>query len=514
MQELNAGLIGNGLEFPEDLNVLRKKKMPEKILQFGEGNFLRGFVDWMIDKMNEQGLFNGSIVVVQPIGHGLVEVLNSQDGLYTLYLRGMQDGKTVEQKRVVSSISRGINPYTDFESYMKIAESSELRFVISNTTEAGIAYSADDKLTDTPPTSYPGKLTVLLYKRFKTFCGNTSKGLVIIPCELIDRNGDKLKETVLRLSKEWGYEKEFVQWLQTSNFFLNSLVDRIVTGYPRDEAQQFTEDLGYNDKLLNTAEIFHLWVIEGDKRFSEELPLAKAGLNVIWTDDMTPYRTRKVRILNGAHTMTALAAYLYGLDTVKECIDDKLIKGFMEKGLYEEIIPTLNLAENELLDFAKAVSERFANPFIKHYLLSISLNSTSKFKTRLLPSIMEYTKRKGKIPQVLTFSLAALIAFYRGTEIRGNSLMGNRKAKNGESSLYDINDDRNVLVMFQELWKAYETGSVKISELASSVLSRTEIWEIDLNTIPGFTSAVSGYLNKIATEGMAASLKQITMAEL
>jgi tagaturonate reductase len=509
MNNLNARLLDSSPAIPTDLHVSLKKELPEKILQFGEGNFLRGFIDWMVDKMNEQGLFNGSVVVVQPIEEGLADVLNNQDGLYTLYLRGVQDGTTIEQKRIITSVSRGINLYTDFEGYMKTAENGDLRFVISNTTEAGIAYSPHDKPTDTPPASYPGKLTIFLYRRFKAFGSDPAKGLVIIPCELIDRNGDNLKDIVLRLSREWGYEQEFIHWLETSNYFLNSLVDRIVTGYPKDEAQKLAEELGYNDQLLDTGEIFHLWVIEGDKRFADELPFKKAGLNVIWTDDMTPYRTRKVRILNGAHTMTVLAAYLYGLDTVKECMDDGLIKAFMEKGLYEEIIPTLDLPENELLEFAKAVSERFANPFIKHYLLSISLNSTSKFKTRVLPSITEYVERKGKIPQVLTFSLAALIAFYRGTEMSGNVLKGVRNAGAGGGNQYDINDDKNVLELFHKLWKGYESGSTKIDELTSTVLSRTDMWGLDLNTIPGFTIAVTGYLWKIVTEGMAASLKQL-----
>jgi tagaturonate reductase len=513
MKNLNARLLDSGLTLPVDLHVNLKKKLPEKILQFGEGNFLRGFVDWMIDKMNEQGLFNGRVVVAQPIEEGLVEVLNNQDGLYTLYLRGMQDGITVEQKSIISSISRGINLYIDFESYMKMAESEDLRFVISNTTEAGIAYSPHDRPTDTPPVSYPGKLAILLYRRFKTFSGDPAKGLVIIPCELIDRNGDRLKEIVLRLSREWGYEEEFIRWLETSNHFLNSLVDRIVTGYPKDEAQKLAEELGYNDKLLDTGEIFHLWVIEGDKKFAEELPFTKAGLNVIWTDDMTPYRSRKVRILNGAHTMTVLAAYLYGLDTVKECMDDGLIKAYMEKGLYEEIIPTLDLPENELLEFAKAVSERFANPFIKHYLLSISLNSTSKFKTRVLPSIIEYVERKGKIPQTLAFSLAALIAFYRGTEISGNVLKGSRNTGTEAGNQYDINDDKDVLEMFQKLWKAYESGSMKINELTSTVLSGVDMWGLDLNTISGFTAMVAGYLQKIVAEGVAVVMQQLFLRQ-
>ena len=321
--------------------------------------------------------------------------------------------------------------------------------------------------------------------------------------------GDNLKKIVLRLSKEWGYEQEFIHWLETSNYFLNSLVDRIVTGYPKEEAKKLANELGYDDNLLDTGEIFHLWVIEGDKRFAEELPLTKAGLNIIWTDDMTPYRTRKVRILNGAHTMTVLAAYLYGLNTVKECMDDELIKAYMEKGLYEEIIPTLDLPENELLDFAKAVSERFANPFIKHYLSSISLNSTSKFKTRVLPSITEYVERKGNIPQVLAFSLAALIAFYRGTEMKGNVLRGNRMTGAEGGNQYDINDDKTVLELFQKLWTGYETGGMMIDEVTGIVLSRTDIWGLDLNAIEGLTTAVAGYLQKIVVEGMAASLKQL-----
>lgn len=510
MKKLDSGLYGGGFRFPADLETGGMKKYPEKILQFGEGNFLRGFADWMVDKMNEQGLFNGSVVVVQPIARGLVDVLNSQNGLYTLYLRGVQKDRTIERKRIVSSISRGINPYTDFEAYMKVAESGDLRFVISNTTEAGIAYSSADRPDDAPPASFPGKLAVFLYRRFKAFKGDPSKGLVVIPCELIDRNGDKLKEAVIRISEEWGCGREFIDWLEASNHFLNTLVDRIVTGYPKDEAQELASELGYEDRLLDTAEIFHLWVIEGDQRLAEELPLAKAGLNVLWTDDMTPYRTRKVRILNGAHTMTVLAAYLYGLDTVKECMDDGLIRAFLEKGLYEEILPTLDLPEEELLGFAKSVSERFANPFIKHYLLSICLNATSKFKTRVLPSITEYVTRKGKLPPLLTFSLAALMAFYRGTAFNGDSLRG-RRENPGEGRLaeYDIRDDKNVLELFQSLWSGFEEGRIGLGALTEAVLSGTGLWGTDLNTIPGFSAAVSGYLQKINDAGVGACIREL-----
>lgn len=504
MLELSKEFMKSEFKFPEDLKANPVKELPERILQFGEGNFLRGFVDWMLDSMNEKGLFNGRAVVVQPIAQGLADVLNSQDGLYTLLLRGVQNGRTVEEKSIISSISRGLNPYSEFEKYMECAENPDLRFIISNTTEAGIAYNPDDRPDDKPPASFPGKLTVLLYKRFKAFSGDPAKGFVIIPCELIDRNGDNLKKNVLQLSSEWGLEAEFIDWLQNSNYFLNTLVDRIVTGYPKDEVQKITEELGYKDNLLNTAEIFHLWVIEGDKRLSEEIPFTKAGLNVIWTEDMTPYRTRKVRILNGAHTMTVLAAYLYGKDTVKDCMDDKIIYTFMNKGIYEEIIPTLDLSKKELLDFSGAVSERFANPFIKHYLLSIALNSTSKFKTRVLPSILEYIDRKGEIPKVLSFSLSAMIAFYRGTEIKDNALIGNR----GKNE-YSICDDMPVLQMFAELWSKFDGSEAGTKKLVAQVLSKNEIWGTDLNSIQGFATLVSEYLYRIISCGMLDAISEV-----
>lgn len=504
MKELSENLLRSERDFPGGLKTNSIREMPERIMQFGEGNFLRGFVDWMIDVANEKGLFEGRVVVVQPLKQGLVEVLNGQDGLYTLYLRGIQDGKVVEEKRIISSISRGINIFTQFEDYLKCAENPDLRFIISNTTEAGISYNSNDRPDDKPPVSFPGKLTVLLNKRFRHFNGDASKGFVIMPCELIDRNGDNLRNIVIQLATEWGLGTEFISWIENANYFLNTLVDRIVTGYPRDEAEKMTGELGYKDNLLDTAEIFHLWVIEGDKSFDHELPLAHAGLNVIWTDDMTPYRTRKVRILNGAHTMTVLAAYLCGLDTVMECMDDGLISAFMKKGIFEEIIPTLDSPEKELWDFANAVGERFKNPFIRHYLLDISLNSTSKYKTRVLPSILEYVNRKGALPKVLTFSMAALIAFYKGTEIRENSLIGNRQANE-----YKIKDDIPVLELFSQLWRDCDGSKKGIEALAAEVLSKIDVWGTDLNALPGFTLKVADHLYRIVTYSMKDALNEV-----
>lgn len=504
MARLNRELLKNKQQLPPDMIIGNTSEFPEKVLQFGEGVFLRGFADWMFNRMNQNGLFNGRVVIIQPRDHSTVDVLNEQDGLYTLFLRGIRNGTIVEAKELITAVSRGISPYRDFDGYMKCAENPDLRIIISNTTEAGIVYNPEDRLEDTPPASFPGKLTVFLYKRFKAFNGDTSKGFIIIPCELIDRNGDSLRRIVFQLADQWNLGSEFISWLDKSNHFLNTLVDRIVTGYPKDEINTLTDYLGFQDNMLDTAEVYHLFVIEGDNRFAEELPFSKAGLNVIWTNDMTPYRTRKVRILNGAHTMTALAAYLCGINTVKECMDNEITSAYMRKGLFEEIIPTLDMSESELTEFASAVLERFSNPFIRHYLLSISLNSVSKFKTRLLPSILEYINRKGKLPEVLIFSLAALIAFYRGTEISDGALIGNRSGCE-----YKINDDMVVLETFQGLWNRFDGSKEGTAELVRHMLSRTDFWGTDLTNIKDFSDSVADYLYDIIESGPGPAMRKL-----
>lgn len=362
---------------------IQKTKRPVKVLQFGEGNFLRAFVDWIIDLLNEKGDFNGSVMMVQPLAQGMGEMINEQNGLYTTVLRGMRDGKPAEDFRAVTSVEGCINPYSDYASFIAQAENPDLRFIISNTTEAGIAYHEGDKLEDKPQVSFPGKVTAFLYHRFRHFNGAADKGIIAIPCELIDKNGDNLRKLVFRYAEEWGLEKEFIDWLTNACDFCNSLVDRIVPGYPRAEAEAICERLGYKDNLLDSAELFLLWVIECHGKFhDDEFPTAKAGVNVIWTDDMSFYRTRKVRILNGAHTMSVLAAYQTGLNTVEECIKSDLIFPMMKRGLFEEIIPSMDGDKAQLEEYANDVLTRFANPFIVHLLLSISLNSVSKFKTR------------------------------------------------------------------------------------------------------------------------------------
>ena len=375
---------------------------PVKVIQFGEGGFLRGFADWMLQKLSDIGEFDGSVAVVQPIDKGMCDMLTAQDCVYTHLIRGAEG---VEISKI-DVISRCVKPYDNFEEYLALADIPEARFIISNTTESGIEFKDSDKITDAPPATFPAKLTLLLKRRFD----KGLKGFIFLPCELIDRNGDNLKKTVLQYADLWQLGDGFKSWIETENVFCNTLVDRINTGYPKDEKL----DLGYEDNMVNTSEFFHLWVIETDFDLEKELPFSKADLNVIITKDaLERYRTRKVRILNGAHTSMVPFALLSGFDTVKSCMDDDDMRGFVRTCLFDEIIPTLDLPKEELVDYAENVLIRFSNPYIKHYLSSIALNSVSKYKVRVLPSVLEYKKRFGSYPKHLVFALKKLIEFYK-----------------------------------------------------------------------------------------------------
>ncbi len=473
---------------------------PEKVLQFGEGNFLRAFVDWMIDKANRDGIYRGSIVLCQPIAQGLKDMINAQDGVYTLAMRGAENGQPVENIEVITSVSRCINPYENYEDLMEIARSADLEVVVSNTTEAGIAYHEGDRLTDRPPVSFPAKVTAFLYERYKAFNGDPRKGLLFLPVELIDNNGAELKRIVLKYAEEWELGQEFTEWVNTANEFTSTLVDRIVTGYPRDEISYFEEKLGYKDNIIDTSELFNLWVIEGDKKWADKLPVHKTDANVIWTDDVKPYKKRKVRILNGAHTSTVLAAYLAGFDIVGDFMKDDTVRTFMNDVIYKEVIPTLDLPKEELESFAAAVNDRFANPYIKHNLLDIALNSCSKFNARCLPSLLGYVEEKGKLPKCLTFSLAAFIKFYQG-EWKDGVYTGTRK----DGTQYPLRDDEAVIRFFADAWA--ENDAEKTAE---SVLSSKDFWSgEDLTEVPGLKDAVAGYLKEMDKK----EIKEI-MAEL
>ena len=473
---------------------------PEKVLQFGEGNFLRAFVDWMIDKANRDGIYRGSIVLCQPIAQGLKDMINAQDGVYTLAMRGAESGQPVENIEVITSVSRCINPYENYEDLMEIARSADLEVVVSNTTEAGIAYHEGDRLTDRPPVSFPAKVTAFLYERYKAFNGDPQKGLLFLPVELIDNNGAELKRIVLKYAEEWELGQEFTEWVNTANEFTSTLVDRIVTGYPRDEISYFEEKLGYKDNIIDTSELFNLWVIEGDKKWADKLPVHKTDANVIWTDDVKPYKKRKVRILNGAHTSTVLAAYLAGFDIVGDFMKDDTVRTFMNDVIYKEVIPTLDLPKEELESFAAAVNDRFANPYIKHNLLDIALNSCSKFNARCLPSLLGYVEEKGELPKCLTFSLTAFIKFYQG-EWKDGVYTGTRK----DGTQYPLRDDEAVIRFFADAWA--ENDAEKTAE---SVLSNKDFWSgKDLTEVPGLKDAVAGYLKEMDKK----EIKEI-MAEL
>lgn len=419
--------------------MLKKVIRPERVIQFGEGGFLRGFVDWILQITNEVSDFNGSVVVVQPIEKGMCDMLEAQDCVYTHVMRGLKDGVPTVDKKIIDVISRTVKPYDDWNAYLALAENPDFRFVVSNTTESGIAFSDKDTVALAPAVTFPAKVTILLKKRFDLGL----PGFVFLPCELINKNGETLKKYILQYADLFGYGEDFKGFVEKENIFCNTLVDRIVTGYPRDEKIE----LGYTDNMLNTSELFHLWVIEGPNSINAELPLDKTGLNIIFTDNLERYRTRKVRILNGAHTSMIPYAMLEGIETVGDCMDDANMSEFVKHCVYDEIIPTLDLPKEELLDYADNVFERFRNPYIRHLCASISLNSVSKFKVRVLPSLLEYIKRTGKNPDYLLTSFAKLIEFYK-TDM--------------------TNDDPEVTAFMK-------TASVK------EILSNSSLWDEDLS---------------------------------
>ena len=475
---------------PLNRNNVANKRYPERIIQFGEGNFLRAFVDWIVWNMNEKADFNSSVVVVQPIERGMVDMLNAQDGLYHLNLQGIDKGKEVDSIQLIDVISRGLNPYTQFDEYMKLAENPDIRFVISNTTEAGIAFDPTCKLDDKPAKSYPGKLTQLLYHRFKTFNGAADKGLIIFPCELIFLNGKELKKCIKQYIELWNLGDEFRTWFETACGVYCTLVDRIVPGYPKDTINEILEKIGVEDKLVVKGEIFHLWVIEAPESVAKEFPADKAGLNVLFVPSEKPYHERKVTLLNGPHTVLSPVGYLSGLNTVKECVEDPVIGKFVHKVMFDELLETLDLPKPELEKFANDVLERFRNPFVKHFVTSIMLNSFPKFKTRDLPGLKIYLERKGTLPRGLVLGLAGIVTYYKGGK-RGNDEI-------------TPNDDQAIIDLLKQLWATGDPCKV-----AEGVLGAEFIWGEDLNKIPGLTAQLCADLKLIQAEGMVEAVKQI-----
>ena len=475
------------------------KNAPEKVLQFGEGNFLRAFVDYWFDLANEKADWNGKCVLVQPIAPGLAKMINEQEGLYTLYLRGSENGKKVDDKRVISSVSRCLNPYEEegFKQMMDVAASDDLEIIVSNTTEAGIVYDPACKLEDVPASSFPGKLTQVLYHRYKA----GKKGILMLACELIDNNGKELLKCVNQYIDQWGLDDGFRKYVNEDCTFCGSLVDRIVPGRIRDpkELAAMEEANGYHDQVLDVGEVFGVWVIEGPAGLEDKLPFKKAGVNVMVVPDVTPYKKRKVRILNGAHTGFVLGAYLAGFDIVRDCMHNDTVRGFMNKMLHEEIIPTLPLDKKDLEEFASAVEDRFNNPFVNHELMSISLNSTSKWKARNMPSFLAYIEEQKQLPKCLTMSLAAYIAFYSSDiqERTADGLICKRPAGN----TYKIQDDAWALDFY------YAHKDDTDAQLVHAVLTNTQMWDQDLTKIEGLEAAVLADLELIRTQGAEAAYK-------
>lgn len=449
---------------------------PVKVLQFGEGNFLRAFADWVIDILNEKAAFEGSVQIVQPISKGMAEMINAQHGLYHVVLNGLKNGTPSKESRLIRCVSGALNPYENLNAFLKASENPELKIVISNTTEAGIVFEPADKSPDVLPDSFPGKVTMMLYHRFRHFNGAADKALTFLPCELIDKNGDALKAAVLQYVNHWKLGDDFKKWITDHNTFCNTLVDRIVPGFPKDTISDIQQEVQYADNLVVLAEPFHLWVIEAPEKVKTLFPAEKAGLEVKFVKDMAPYRTRKVRILNGAHTAMVPVAYLSGLRTVRESVENDLTGNYIRKLIFEEIIPTLDLPETELKKFAEDVIERFRNPFIRHELSSIALNSISKFKVRVLPSILEYVKRKNQLPERLLFSLAALIRFYDGT---------------WKNESLPVNDSADIIDFFRTI--SNRTPLEKVN----AVLSNKSFWDEDLTRIKGLADRIETHLQEI-----------------
>lgn len=459
-------------------------------MQFGEGNFLRAFVEWIIQDLNDKGAINAGVAVVQPMPFGRVKDLADQDGLYTLRLEGINNGENVKSSRIIDVIGDCLNPFTEYERFLKYGESEDLQVIISNTTEAGIAVDPEDTDFTQCPKSFPGKLLALLKRRYDRFKGDPNRGLAIIPCELIDDNGDELYRCLTELAEINKMDKEFIKWMQTANKFTSTLVDRIVPGYPKNEIEQIQKETGYIDNNVVKGEIFHLWVLKKEAHVQKVLPADSTGLNVIFADDIKPYKQRKVKILNGSHTAMVPVAYLCGIDTVGEAVNDPVIGKFVREFVFEEVNPTIDLPQDQMTAFANSVIERYQNPFIRHELMSIALNSTTKFKTRLLPTLLDYVKIKGELPKRLVFAFAALVTFHKG--------------KRGDENI-KLADDPQYLAKWKELWDGFDGD---YNKLAKEVLGWVEAWDMDMNTIhPDLCSKVATYLYAMNTKGMRAALE-------
>jgi tagaturonate reductase len=477
--------------------------LPEKVLQFGAGGFLRAFADYFIDNANRRNIFNGRIVVVQSTGGSRGNTLQEQDGLFTLCVQGLENGAQIENYAVISSISRTLSANEEWPQVLQCAANPHLELILSNTTEVGIAFDEHDALAHDPPHSFPGKLTAFLHERFKIFSGAADKGLIIIPCELVDNNADLLLEIILKLSKQWQLGEAFTQWLTQANRFCNSLVDRIVPGTPANEVlQQHWQKLGYEDRLLTCAEVYSLWAIQGDETIRQRLAFPAVNPTIIVANDITPYRERKVRILNGTHTLTVPAAFLLGNRIVLDNMNHPLTSKFIARLIFDEIVPSLDVDRASAVAFAHEVLERWRNPFLQHKLIDITLHSTSKMRARNAPTILRYYQKMKKTPRLIAFGFAAYLLFMRGVEKEGDKIFGRR----GEE-LYPINDDQAGYFFGQ--WRAVEANAPQALEnFVSTVCGNENLWGAPLAALPGFAEAVSENLFLMLQEDVHTAMQR------
>ncbi len=469
------------------------KELPVRILQFGGGNFLRAFVDWMVQILNEETNFNSGVVLVKPTENGNYSALRQQDGLYTVVLDGVHAGKLLEKTKLVTCIQKVINPYEYWEDYLKLSENEDLRFIVSNTTEAGIKTNPKDAVTDCPPIEFPAKLTLWLHRRYIHFNGASDKGLILLPTELIQENGKSLQNHIITYAQQWELESGFISWIKTANYFCNTLVDRIVSGYPKDRAEKLCENLGYQDQLLVSGEYYHSWVIQANTKVQEELPFSQTKLNVQFVEELRPYRELKVKILNGAHTAMVPIGYLAGLRLVNEVMQDTVVSTFIESLLRQECTVALDFPAAYVQSYINDVLDRFRNPILQHQLIDIALNSTSKFVIRLLPTLNLYLKLELELPKRIVFSLSALLCFYKG---------------DNDGEPIAIKDNVEVLDFFHEQWIRFETKAITLDRLTKTLLGNRAIWNQDLNKVHGLTNLVATYMEAILNVGIRQAITE------
>ncbi len=489
------------IQLPES----KKFELPEKVIQFGEGVFIRAFFNYFLEIANSRNIFNGRAIVIQPVHVEKAKILNDQDCLFTLCSRGLKNGQKQENYSIISSISKAYAAKLDWIDILKFSKSPELEIITSNTTEAGISYNSEDNMDLNPPISYPGKLTSFLYNRYENFDSSTDAGLIILPLELVENNGDALKKIVKKLIKNWNLENKFMNWLEKANIFCNTLVDRIVTGYPRDEMEQFRKILKYEDKMLNTAELYHIWVIEGGENVRKKIPLDEADLNVLFVPDLTPYYLKKVRILNGAHTSMVHLSYLMGNNLVKESIEQPLVNKFLRNFLFDEVIPSMEISKGELINYTNIILERFENPYIEHRLINITLNSNSKIRYRILPTLIEFYEKFKKIPKLIPLSFASFLYFMKINKESEGKFYGIRDKEH-----YEIKDDEEVIRYYNSEWQNVDSKKPEtIEKFVTKICKNKDFWQVDLTTLGNFKDLVIENLLYILNNNVYFALKKI-----